>query len=168
MAEVKVFDSKNDQWSKQTQAGDGQIEPRYGWCAAASALWCLNALNGVAAADSKPNEQRSGILQVKYRWDPSTTSDVSNLLKVVGLDSQSRQQGVTLAAALDFMAQHPGVYWFRNSGHAMAADTRTAQPLFYDIESGLYRYGTAAEFKQGVTSRYQGGSWEVIETHLAH
>lgn len=167
MAEVKVFDSRNDQWSKQTESGDGKLEPRYGWCAVASALWCLNALNGVTAAASKPSQLRSGLLQVKYRWNESGWADVE-LLALVGLNGQPQVHDVPLAAALDHMVKHPGVYYFGDEYHAMATDTRTAQPLFYDIESGLYRYGNAAEFKQGIAGRYQGGSWEVIEVQLAH
>ncbi|ANH67700.1 hypothetical protein ABE85_09190 [Mitsuaria sp. 7] len=80
--------------------------------------------------------------------------------------------------AINYMATTPGVYWFGYTkrlpngqweGHAMAADTRTpGQPLFYDIESGLYRYASVAEFKQGVSSRYGDASWEVIKVHLTH
>lgn len=166
MPEVMIFQSTNDKWSKQTQAGSPLIEPRYGWCAAASALWCLNALNDVAPAESRPGETRTGILQVKYRWNPSGWRDVQ-LLEIIGLEAQPLQHDVSLAVALEAMVKGQGVFYFGNEVHAMAADTRSAQPLFYDIESGLYRYGNATEFKQGISNRYQGGKWEVIQVHLA-
>ena len=103
MAEQKLFASHNDYSSLQTQAGGTDIEHRFGWCAAASALWCKSMLDAsVAPKDSDPSKLRAGILQVKFRWDsPFGGENVSNLFGHLELRADPACAGVSLAELFD-------------------------------------------------------------------
>jgi hypothetical protein len=157
MAEQKLFASHNDYSSLQTQAGGTDIEHRFGWCAAASALWCKSMLDAsVAPKDSDPSKLRAGILQVKFRWDsPFGGENVSNLFGHLELRADPACAGVSLAELFDSVFGTPGVYWISNYGHAMGVDTRAGRLLFYDIEEGLFQYATAEEMREGIRSRYR-------------
>ncbi len=164
MPEEQIFASTNPYSTTQTQGGGNIIAQRMGWCAAASAIWCSNILQGVRPLLSKPSGMRSGILQALYRWDPlGDGQDFLNLLERVALNGvvslDMYRNGV-----LHYMGAHPGVYHFSNDKHSMAMDTRAAQYYFYDIENGLYKYDNMNEIKNGVTSRYasQGRVWVAI------
>jgi hypothetical protein len=160
----KYYGSHNDLWSTQTQAGDGDRARRDGWCAAASAIWCSNMLlKGTPPEKSKPNQTYAGVLQVKYRWDPSSNGqDVLHLLANVNLTGQVAFSG-DRGQMVGHMQAHPGVYWFRAHGHAMAADTRPRRKLWYDIENGLYGYDHVWTMKCDLALGYhKADGWQAI------
>ena len=156
MAEYCFFTSRNPYWSRQTQPGDNAIEVRAGWCAAASAIWCSNILRkNMNPANSNPDKALAGILQVKYRCDPAGGGqDLLHLLGYVDLQGEIHDN-LYLNGALERMTSYPGVYHFSNAGHSMACDTRAGHFYFYDIEEGLFGYGGADEWKDGIRRRYQ-------------
>ncbi|SMC22834.1 hypothetical protein SAMN02745857_01483 [Andreprevotia lacus DSM 23236] len=158
MPETQLFESSNQYSSLQTQGGGNVIARQLGWCAAASALWCASRIQGAPIAQSKPDILRAGVLQVRYRWDPAGGGqDVVNLFNVLECTANQAQQGVGLEPLLTALIAAPGVYHINNGFHAMAVDTRTTL-YFYDIESGLYRYSDAIEWKAGIRRRYQGAN----------
>ncbi len=169
MAEYRFFTSNNPYWSRQKQGGGTARRKRYGWCAAASAIWCANILiKNKKPGDSDPDKALAGILQVKYRWDPAASGqDTINLLAGVDLHGELHKD-IYLNGVLEYMAAHTGVYHFSNAGHAMAADTRSGNLYWYDIENGLYAYANLDEWKQGIRTRYEadgdsrGRVWTVV------
>jgi hypothetical protein len=166
MPEFRVFASSNPFWSRQTQGGGHHRGKRFGWCAAASAIWCSNVLaKGKKPGDSRPDEVLAGIMQVKYRWDPQGGGqDTLNLLALAGLRGHSYFD-MYLLGALHRMETHPGVYHFSNDEHSMAADTRQGHYYWYDIENGLFVYDNLDEWKAGILGRYRSGGrvWSVVE-----
>ena len=169
MAKYTFFTSRNLYWSRQSQGGGVRIAKRFGWCAAASAIWCANILvKGLKPGDSEPDKTLAGILQVKYRWDPAASGqDALNLLNNVGLKGTVHDD-LYQNGALHHMGTYPGVYHFSNDTHAMAADTRAGSYLWYDIESGLHAFGDMEEMKQDIRREYvsQGRVWTVTECRL--
>jgi hypothetical protein len=167
MPEYRVFASSNPYWSRQQQAGDGDREKRYGFCAAASAIWCHNILvKNKKPGDSKPDIGWAGILQVKYRWDASA-QDINNLLAAVDLRGTVHGD-LYLTGALQRMQTQPGVYHFSNDGHSMAADTRQGHYYWYDIEEGLFVYANLDEWKAGIMARYTSGGrvWSAVYCYM--
>lgn len=168
MSEIQLFTSNNDYYSSQTEAGGRKIQRRYGWCAAASVLWAKNALDPVVAPkDSNPDKLRTGILQVKYRWDTGTERDSTlNLLQQADLQGAQVGDQVSLTALFGVVFTTPGVYLITNDTHVMAVDTRAGRLHFYDIEAGLFQYASTAELEQGVRARYQDTRWDIYS--VAH
>lgn len=166
MPEYRFFPSTNPYSSLQTQGGGNKRRRRDGWCAAASAIWCANILvKEKKPGDSDPDKGLAGILQVRYRWDPQGGGqDFLNLLSNVGL-SGDYTDGLYRDGALHRMIREPGVYHFSNDTHSMAADTRDGHMYWYDIETGLFAYGSDEEWKRGISSRYpsEGRDWCIIE-----
>jgi hypothetical protein len=155
MPEHPIFPSTNPYYSTQTEGGGVAIARRDGWCAAASALWCKSRFTGVAPASSDPDKLLTGILQVKYRWDPAGGGqDFINLYAQIERTAQVTFQNMSLIAMLTGVLNRPGVYHIRKPGHSMAVDTRGPTYYFYDIENGLFSYDSGPEFIGGVRSRY--------------
>ncbi|CAB3638775.1 hypothetical protein LMG24238_00086 [Paraburkholderia sediminicola] len=163
MSEIQLFASRNDYYSSQTEAGDRRILRRYGWCVAASVLWTKTALDpAVAPKDSNPDKMRTGILQVKYRWNVGTEQEATlNLLQQAELQGAQMGDQVSLTALFGIVFATPGVYLIANDTHMMAVDTRAGRLHFYDIEEGLFHYASAAELEQGIRARYQDPHWDV-------
>ena len=160
----KYYGSHNDLWSTQSQGGGKKRERRDGWCAASSAIWCSNMLlKATSPEKSVPNQTYAGVLQVKYRWDPTSNGqDVLNLLGNVNLTGQSAFSG-DRNQMVNHMQGHPGVYWFRAHGHAMAADSRPRKKLWFDIEHGLYGYDHFFTMKWDLALGYpQSHEWEAF------
>jgi hypothetical protein len=168
MSEIQLFASHNDYYSSQTEAGDRRILRRYGWCVAASVLWTKNALDpAVAPKDSNPDKLRTGILQVKYRWNVGTEREATlNLLQQAELQGTQVGDQVSLTALFGIVFATPGVYLIANDTHMMAVDTRAGRLHFYDIEEGLFQYASTAELGQGISARYQDPHWDVYS--VAH
>jgi|GEM_PF-746282 len=166
MAETRIFESTNEYsstgelrhvdpdtpWVGTTD----DIDISVGWCAASSAKWCRNRIEG-----AKPNvdpmqgagQLTIGVMQAGYRRNYGSEGD-SGLLKKTGLKARQifKSQPVD---ATKFMVNRRGVYWFRNKGHAMACDTRQAKSYWYDIESGCWKYDTPMEMFGALRKYYK-------------
>ncbi len=170
---ILIFSSSNPYYSRQTQVGSydshgsKDFDRRFGWCAAASAIWCSNILLKNREPDkSNPDKLHAGVLQVKYRWDDAAGEgeDILNLLKHVSLRGQHRAN-MSRDRVLSYMGSNPGVYHFSNDGHSMAMDTRIGRNYWYDIESGLHKFSSVNSMKRGVRSQYNSGGnvWSAVK-----
>jgi hypothetical protein len=165
MAQYRFFTSTNPYSSRQTQGGGDAIADRFGWCAAASAIWASNMLvKGKKPGDSAPDIGLAGILQVKYRWNPAGGGqDVIELLGHVQLTG-NYSDDMYRDGVLQKMAAEPGVYWFANDAHAMAVNTLARKPLWYDIEQGLFEYDSLDEMRDAIKGHYASGGrvWNCV------
>jgi hypothetical protein len=130
-------------------------------------------VKGLRPGDSDVEKTHAGILQVQYRWKFAGALGASEiaLLQKVGLTGTAQPTCRKRDIVLRSMCTTRGVYLFRNSWHAVAADTRGTNPVFYDIANGCFSYDSTDEFKQGVQSRYPdsiygGDTWFAINVRL--
>ena len=154
MAETTYFPSSNNYHLKKQDSTDRtKSNPLDGFCVAASALWCSNILKGKKPQNSKPCIARAGMLQSLYRrGGVAAQGGVLKVLSRVNITGHAYKT-VTRLQAINRMGVNPGLYYCEGSRHAFAVDTRVGHFYFYDIASGLYGYGTLAEWETGIKAR---------------
>jgi hypothetical protein len=148
-----IFTSTNHNYVhnfKQAGAGRGTY---VGMCGGLSTLWLNNMLGGVRDINSKPDEGRAQLLQVKYRWDKSLGGqDAINLLASAGLIGTTFLTRAGISMAGEEMASKGGGFLIWNGPHFVAAFIRPGQFYFYDCETGLYLYETKSDWKAQIGS----------------
>ena len=108
-----------------------------GTCAALSALWLNNMLNGVDAEVSWPDIFRAQLLQAKYSREVGF--EIPQIMSTIGLTMSDAKSSCMTSDAVKKMLQDKGEYFISvRRKHAVAAYVRGLDLYFYDSNSGLY------------------------------
>lgn len=155
----KIFASTNDNYVHNfDQAGAGR-GTYVGMCGGLSTLWLNNMLSGVRDVNSKPDEFRAQLLQVKYRWDKSTGGqDAVNLLATAGLTGNVYLKDAGVSFAAEQMASKGGAFLIWNGPHFVAASIKPGKFYFFDCEDGLYLLENKAEWKTQIAKMGYGST----------
>ncbi len=156
----KIFSSTNNNYVqnfKQAGAGRGTY---VGMCGGLSTLWLLNMLNDVRDINSKPEEGRAQLIQVRYRWDKSLGGDDAiNLVQSVGLHATRFLNKAGVSYATEQIAGKDGAFLIWNGPHFVAAYINGGKFYFYDCEDGLYLLNNKADWRAQITSMGYGGRY---------